>query len=139
MKKIILAVCVLASIVSCKKDKDKAATCDVTVAGITGSYKITKYVGVTTSGSVDLTSYAFDACELGGVYQLKADRTVVYTESGSSCTNSDIGSWDVVSGKISTSTGSLDFVNAAVANNCSTIVITEDAGSGSSFVTTLTK
>ncbi len=140
MKRIILGALVIsAALISCKKDNPTPATCAATVAGIAGNYKITQLLAVTSSGSTDVTTTFFDACKLGGVYQLKSDSTVIYTEAGGACTDSDSGTWTVVANKISASTASFDFADAPVVNNCSNIVITEDIGGGSSFVTTFTK
>ena len=142
MKKLFFSVLVVSALfTNCKKKDDAATTCDATVAGIAANYKITKKVFVTTGGSIDVTTTQFDACQLAGVYQLKSDKTIIYTETGASCTGSNTGTWDVVSGKITLSGGSLDLTGTAnsVANNCSNIVITEDLGSGSSEVYTLTK
>ena len=125
--------------VSCKKDDDGPSTCEVSVTGIAASYKITKILAITSGGSLNITSSSLDACELGGVYQLKSDKTIVYTETGASCTGNDTGTWDIVSNKLNASSGFIDVAGAAVVNNCSNIVVTEDLGSGSSLEYTLTK
>ena len=140
MKKIILSACIMAfAFVSCKKDDDGPTTCEVSVTGIAASYKITKILGITAAGTVDATSTFLDACSLAGVYQLKSDKTIVYTETGASCTGSDTGNWDIVSGKLNASSGDLNVSSATVANNCSNVIVTQDLGSGSSLEYTLTK
>ncbi len=130
MKKIILGLIVLASIASCKKSKD-APVCETSVAGIAGNYKITKaIVSVAGFPDTDVTSTWLDDCQKNGVYQLKADKTVVYTETGT-CSGSGTGSWDVVSGKISLSTSgdSYDLASKTISGwDCSTLVVSDDLG-----------
>src|ERR1700754_3485352 len=90
MKKVLFGLLVLASLASCKKD-DETISCDVSVAGIAGSYKITKAtVKITSVPEQDVTSSLFNSCELAGVYQLKADKSVTYTET-SACGGSGVG------------------------------------------------
>jgi hypothetical protein len=142
MKKIILGICVLATIASCKKSSDDV-TCEVSVAGITGNYKLTKVV-VTLTGfpDQDVTTTLTDDCQRGGVYQLKADKSVVYTEAGGTCTDNGTGSWDVVNNKFSASSngGSVDFTSLDVVGwDCGTLTVSQDNGSGSATKFSLTK
>ena len=132
MKKFFLAVCVLATIVSCKKDDDdNNQNCEKSVAGLSGSFKITKAV-IVASGipDQDVTSSWLSDCERNGVYLLKNDKTVTYTESGS-CSDSGTGTWDVVDGKISISTsGGSYFISSKTVSawDCSTMVVSDDLG-----------
>jgi hypothetical protein len=128
MKKILFGLLVLATIASCKKS-DPDSSCEVSVAGIAGNYKPTKAVAVIAGISTDVTSSVFDACDLSGVYQLKADKTVVYTET-STCSGNGTGTWDVVSGKITIqhSGNGSDYSGVTVANNCSTLTLSETSG-----------
>jgi Lipocalin-like domain len=147
MKKILLGLLMLATIVSCKKD-DETISCEVSVAGIAGSYKITKAV-VSVSGvpDLDVTTTLFDACELAAVYQFKADKTVVYTENGISCSGNGTGAWDIASGNITVSftTGNgTEFPNVASLTNvsgwnCNTLTLTEEPAPGQSYKYTFTK
>jgi hypothetical protein len=129
MKKVLFGLLVLATIASCKKD-DPATTCDVSVAGIAGSYKPTKAVAVIAGISTDITSTVFDACDLSGVYQLKADKTVTYTETAT-CAGNGTGTWDVASGKITIvhSGNGSDYNGVTVSNNCTTLTLSETSGS----------
>lgn len=131
MKKIILAICVIATLASCKKSKDDI-TCEVSVAGISASYKITKVVAYFPSPlpDQDITSSILTSCELAGIYQMKSDKTVVYTETAA-CGGTGTGTWDVAAGKLSMSAGAVDFVNVTVTGwDCGTLTLSEESGSG---------
>ena len=128
MKKMILSAIVLSSVLmSCKKD-DPAPACEKTVAGIAANYKITKVEIVSSTGNSDITSTYLDACKKDGLYQLKNNNTLTYTEAGSSCTDSGTGSWNVVADKITIiASGGLGFTNAPITGwDCTTLVITQD-------------
>jgi len=128
-------ICLIAAITSCKKSKD-AVTCETSVAGIAASYKLTK-VTSSTSGSAetDVTSAYSQAypCDFNGVYKLNADKTVVYTETGT-CSGSGTGTWDVVNSNITVTTngsGSIDFSAAPISSwDCGTLVIAETVTGG---------
>ena len=147
MKRIFLALMVLATVASCKKDKNDPS-CEKSVAGIAASYKITKAtVAMTGFPETDVTSSVFDACDLNGVYQLKTDKTVIYTETAVGCTGSGIGTWDVVAGNITitftTGTGT-EFPNSATTTeisgwDCNTLVLSEVPTAGQTFKYTFTK
>lgn len=147
MKRIILALMVLATVASCKKDKNNDPNCEKTVAGIAASYKITKAVVVLTGlPEQNVTNSLFGACELGGVYQLKSDKTVVYTETAT-CAGNGVGNWDVVGGNITitfTSGNGSDFPmlagTATVSGwDCSTLTISEVPAAGQTYKFTFTK
>jgi Lipocalin-like domain len=133
MKKLlILVVAASATFASCKK-KDDVKTCDATVAGITGNYKITKVEAVAGGVTNDVTStYLFVACEKDDIYQLKADKTVTYQDAGTACSPSSAGTgtWDVVNGKLTIDHDGdgYSFIAAGVKNNCTNIVIEESVG-----------
>lgn len=146
MKKILFSLLVVASLASCKKDDEKIS-CDVSVAGIAGNYKITKAtVKITSVPETEVTSSLFTSCELAGIYQLKADKTVVYTETAA-CGGSGAGTWDIVSGNITitnTSGNGTDFpltsATTKVAGwDCTTLTLTEDPAAGQTYKYTLTK
>lgn len=142
MKKFtILAIGAVALLASCKKD-DKPASCEVSVAGITGNYKISKIEIVVSGLAQDATNIYLEACERDDIYQLKADKTVVYQDAGTTCSPSGAGAgtWDVVSGKlnIAHSGNGWEFDNAPVVNNCSNLVSEQSLG-GSTLRITLTK
>ena len=141
MKKVLLGLIVLASLASCKKSSDDI-TCDVSVAGIAASYKLTNLTAYFPSPlpDQDQTS-SLSSCDLSGIYQLKSDKTVVYTETGGSCSNSGTGTWDVVAGKLSLSSpGYADLSNVPVTGwDCGTLTLSEDFGSGAGLRYTFTK
>lgn len=115
---------------SCKKDSN--TDCAETVAGIAGSYKITK---ITLNGA-DVTS-SLEECGKSGVLKFNADKTGSYTESGSGCsTTPQTGTWDVTGSTITSTIG--DGASGAVVNNCSSITITTSE-MGLNVATTFTK
>jgi hypothetical protein len=141
MKKIsILALSAVVLLASCKKDKD-AANCEVSVAGIAGSYKISKVEAIIIGTSQDITSTSVEACKRDDVYVLKADKTVSYQDAGTVCSlnGTGTGTWDIVNGKLTLNANGTDFDGAAVSNNCSGIVVEETVGNGSSLRTTFAK
>ena len=110
MKKI-LGAALLAAVLftSCKKDDNK--DCPETQAALVGNYKLTK---VTLNGA-DVTSQ-YDACELSGVLNLKADNTVTYTET-STCNGNGTGAWNISGNMITIShTGNGDDYSGTVSN-----------------------
>ena len=138
---------VLATVASCKKDKNDPS-CEKSVAGIAATYKITK-VTIKVSGfptETDVTSSMFDACELAATYQLKADKTVVYSESAA-CGGSGTGTWDVLAGGNiiwATNGNSIDFPSTAATTaisgwNCTSLVLTEVPTAGQTYTYTFTK
>ena len=70
------AIAASALLFSCKKN-DKETTCDKTVAALAGNYKLTK---VTVNGQ-NATNFS-PSCQLDDIYELKADKTVVYVDAG---------------------------------------------------------
>jgi hypothetical protein len=144
MKKLlILAVAASATFASCKK-KDDVKTCDVTVAGIAGNYKLTKMELIANGvpSGTDILSQFYDPCERDDIYQLAADKKVTYQDAGTTCSPSSAGTgtWDVVNGKlVITHTGSgTDITSGTVKHNCSNIVVDDNFG-GASFRYTFTK
>lgn len=140
MKKNFFKIFILFALFSCKKNKE-SISCEVSVAGITGNYKLTKVIiqmpGVPDQ---DVTSSVSSDCQRNGVYELKSDKTVVYTESGS-CSNSGTGDWDVVDGKLTVYTdgGSFDFASKSISGwDCTSLTLSEDVG-GATMKYTLTK
>jgi len=147
MKRIILGIMVLATVASCKKDKNDP-NCEKSVAGIAASYKITKAtVKMNAFPESDITTTLFDACELNGVYQLKSDKTVIYTETAAGCTGTGVGTWDVVGGNITitfATGGGIDFPYSATTTaisgwDCTTLVLSEEPVAGQVYKYTFTK
>jgi hypothetical protein len=131
------AVAASALLFSCKKN-DKTS-CDNTVAALTGNYKITK---VTMAGQSVIDMYFSEACQKDDVYQLKADKTMAYSDAGTQCSPADngTGTWDVVNGVITIAhTSSADDVDGTVTNKCNGFEVTQDMGSGIKYVITFSK
>ncbi len=137
---ILLALSIFAF--SCKKD-DAPKVCATTIADIAGSYKITKVMATISGfGTTDITATALpDACRQSGVYQLNADRTLIYSENAS-CSSSGSGSWNLSADSsitISHNGGGLDFDGKVKSFNCTNLVINEETGGGNSVEYTITK
>ena len=93
------AIAASALLFSCKKN-DKETTCASTVAALAGNYKLTK---VTVNGQDVTSSIVSEDCVKDDIYQLKADKSLVYDDAGTECSpaGDGTGNWDVVSGTIS--------------------------------------
>lgn len=132
------AIAASALLFSCKKN-DKETTCEKTVAAVAGNYKITSM----TVAGVSVMDQFMDACQKDDVYQLKADKTIIYDDAGTQCSPSGdgAGTWDVVSGTITItqSSGSGMEFSGTVINKCNSIEVTEDFGGSSKIITTFTK
>jgi Lipocalin-like domain len=137
MRKIIsLALYLAIIIIGCKKNNGNLPGCDATVAGIAGTYKLTKIVAAGSGVNTDITN-TIDACELKAIYQLKADKTAIYNEPGS-CSNSTVGTWDVVENRITVTAGKFNFSDSHIDNNCNSIAITQGLG-GIMYITAFTR
>jgi hypothetical protein len=144
MKKLlILAVAASATFASCKK-KDDVKSCEATVAGIAGNYKITK-IDIVVNGvasGTDVLSQYLETCEKDDIYQLAADKKVTYQDAGTACSpaSSGSGAWDVVNGKLTiTHNGSgFDIASGTVTNNCNNLVV-DDSFGGATLRFTFTK
>lgn len=139
-KRAFLTVAVLATLVSCKKEK-AAQPCERTTAGISGSYKLKsiEYRMTPTATPVDFMAF-LDPCEKDDIIQLKNDGTWIYTDAGSVCTpsNADNGTWSL-SGDVITSDG---LVSGTIQSyDCSTLVCyTENVTvPGDRYIQTLVK
>lgn len=144
MKKYLFATLVLTTaFVSCKKKDSTPSTCDATVAAVAGNYKITKITLTVAGISTDATStFLSETCLRDNVFQLKADKTLVYADAGTACSPSaaGTGTWDIVSGKITITHDGDGIVvaDATITNNCSSFTATE-TDSGTSIKYTFTK
>jgi hypothetical protein len=132
------AVAASALLFSCKKN-DKETTCEKTVAAVAGNYKITSM----TMAGVSVIDQYLDACQKDDVYQLKADKTIVYDDAGTQCSPSGDGdgTWDVVNGSITItqSSGNVVEFSGTVTNKCNSIEVAEDFGSNVKLITIFTK
>lgn len=131
------AVAASALLFSCKKN-DKETLCDNTVAALAGNYKLTK---ITVAGQDQTNSFYSEDCNKDDIYQLKADKTIIYVDAGTQCSSPDngTGNWDIVNGRISiTHTGGSPDAEGTVKNKCNGFEVTETM-SGVSMVITFTK
>ncbi|MBC9932812.1 lipocalin family protein [Chitinophaga qingshengii] len=107
---------------ACKKEKSSPATCEISVAGLSGSYKLTalQYRESTTAAPVDYLAYLED-CEKDDIMELKNDGTYTYHDAGTVCESSatDHGTWQV-KGNTLTSDGKLQGTIASY--DCKTLV-----------------
>jgi hypothetical protein len=137
MKKI--AFVLMAGIVvfsACKKKTEDVVvaptTCELTAAGITGSFKLTKVEFITQTGFLDVTSSSIDPCERDDTYNFNANGAFVYTDAGTACSpnGSGTGTWSVSAGKITllASGSGFDFSGATLSDNkCTSFVVTDGA------------
>lgn len=133
MKKIlILALSAAAIFSSCKKKKDTPATCEVTIAGIAGNYKLTKIEAVAAGVATDVTNTYLDPCEKDDIYQFNTNKSFTYQDAGTACAPSSAGTgtWDVTGGKLvlTHSGNGPDIVSGTVKNNCTNIVVDDLLG-----------
>jgi Lipocalin-like domain len=136
MKKI--AFILMAGIVvfsACKKKKDDVpATCELTAAGITGSYKATKIEVNAGTGYLDFTNNLLEACEKDDTYNFNANGAFTYSDAGTACSpnGSGTGTWSVAAGKLTLSASGTgyDFSGAALSDNKCTSFVVTDASQG---------
>jgi Lipocalin-like domain len=143
MKKIlILALGAIAIFSSCKKKKDTPATCEVSVAGIAGNYKLTKIETVAAGIATDVTNSLLDPCEKDDVYQFNSNKSFTYQDAGTACSPSSVGtgSWDVTGGKLvlAHSGNGPDITSGSVTNNCTSMIV-DDSFGGATLRYTFTK
>jgi Lipocalin-like domain len=147
MKKIafILTAGILVFTACKKKTEDVVAptTCELTTAGITGSYKATKIEYTTGGGGyIDVTSGVLDACERDDTYNFNANGVFVYTDAGTTCSpnGSGTGTWSVTSGKLTCASASISGIDLSSAtlsdNKCTSFIATETS---SGYRVTFTK
>jgi Lipocalin-like domain len=136
MKKVLLVASIgLLLFTACKKKDDAApTTCELTTAGITGTYKLTKVELNTGAGFSDVTNVFLDACEKDDLYNFNAAGVFILTDAGVACSPSgtSTGTWSVTSSKLTFSSPGLngvDLTNATLSdNNCKSFIATESAG-----------
>ena len=106
---------------SCKKD-DK--NCDVTVANISGTYKILKVMYKLNAGTpeTDYTSTIFESCHLDDLHVLNANGTYSYQLAGVDCAPPETPYSDTWS--LSGSTITIEGESATISSfDCSTLNI----------------
>ena len=98
MKNLFTIVLLTSLLFSCNKSTVKV--CEKTIAGITGTYKLTKFelVSFDTGQAQDVTN-TLSPCELSGIYDLRVDKTASYTEMAN-CTGNGTGTWGLTEGGI---------------------------------------
>ena len=107
---------------SCKKDKNDTPQCEISMAGLSGSYKLTalQYKPDPAAQAQDFLAM-MDDCEKDDILVLKSDGTYDYNDLGTVCdpTTEEHGTW-LVNGKTLISDGRL---NGTVASyDCKTLV-----------------
>lgn len=131
------AIAASALLFACKKN-DKETTCDKTVAAIAGNYKITK---VMVNGQDQTGAFISENCVKDDIYQLKADKSLVYVDAGTACSpaGDGTGTWDVVNGTISIDHDGYGVtLDGAVSNKCNRLEVTASEF-GVTYVVTFTK
>ncbi len=107
---------------SCRKEKSDASGCSISMAGLSGSYKLTalQYKPSATAAPLDYLA-TMEACEKDDILILQSNGTYNYNDAGTICTpnGTDHGTWSL-SGKTLTSDGKL---NGTIASyDCKTLV-----------------
>ncbi|SKA37698.1 Lipocalin-like domain-containing protein [Chitinophaga eiseniae] len=109
-------------LLACKKEKSSPSGCDISVAGLSGSYKLTalQYKENASSAPIDYLAY-LEACEKDDIMELKSNGTYTYHDAGTACAEpaTDHGTW-TVTGKTLTSDGKLQ--GAIDSYDCKTLV-----------------
>ena len=126
MKWALIAITLGSMFFSCKKEKSSTSECAISMAGLSGSYKLTAlhYKTSATAAPVDYLSY-MDDCEKDDILILKNDGTYNVNDAGTVCTPSNVqnGTW-LVKGNTLISDGKL---NGTVASyDCKTLVYYTD-------------
>ena len=88
MKKLILAITVITlAVASCKKKNDDDKQCEVTVASLSGTYRLTaiKYKVSANTSEQDVTDDFLEACQRDDNYVLSANGVVEYEDAGTVC------------------------------------------------------
>ena len=94
MKKFIFYFFLVTMVASCKKDK----VCNLDLAGVSGTYKITaiRYKATPASAEVEYFNILFtDPCDRDDLYTFNANGTYLFADAGVICAppNSDSGVW----------------------------------------------
>ncbi|MEO6731057.1 MAG: lipocalin family protein [Ferruginibacter sp.] len=106
MKKIILPIALLMSVISCQKEpvKNEPKKCDLTSANLIGSYKITanSYRKDAASPFVDVYA-SYKPCEKDDLITFASDNTIVFSDAGVKCSPSgdSTGTWALGANTIS--------------------------------------
>lgn len=130
------AVAASALLFSCKKN-DKTS-CDNTVAAIAGNYKLTK---ITVNGQDVTSTFISEDCVKDDIYQLKADKSLVYDDAGTICNpaGDGVGTWDIASGTISIDHDGYGVsVDGTVKNTCKGFEVSQTQ-SGATYTVFFTK
>ena len=138
----LLLIFSLAFFAGCGSDDNSITTeCTADVPTLTGTYKISKVEQVTNNVKTDVTGVfnTMDPCKAQGVYELKADGTVKYTDP-ENCDEDNTGVWTVKNGVVTFSYPSrnISYVSP-VGDKCRTISIPIENGGTTSLIITIRK
>ncbi len=141
-KNFVILIFIILVLTSCKKKADEVPpTCELTVTGLIGLYKISKLELNTGSGFSDVTNVYLTACEKDDTYNFKTNGVFEYVDAGTVCSpnGSGTGTWSVSAGKLtfqSPSVNGVELVDATLSNNnCTSFIATEVSGGITSRVT----
>ena len=100
MKKSLLFSLIIALLASCSKSRETETNCNLNVAALSGSYRITavKYKATPTSPEEDYYNQLFwDICERDDIITLNANRTYTFVDAGIKCSYpTDVaGTWSL--------------------------------------------
>ena len=103
MRKFMLLILIISIVISCKKNKQVAATCMTDMATISGSYKITgcTYKGGPQFPEIDYMLTLFpDACDRDNIYKFSANGSYQIMDIGLVCSppGDETGTWDMPAG-----------------------------------------
>ena len=99
MKKIMLSICVIGLLASCKKDDDDDRVCDFSQSNFVGTYKVTSVAYKADSSTPEEDEFStWDACEKDDLIIFNSNNTITYQDVGTICTpnGNDVGIWSYV-------------------------------------------
>ena len=139
MRKLIICLFSLLWLASCKKEED---TCQLDMAGVAGTYRVTavKYKASASASEVDYYDQFYpDPCERDDRITLNANGTYLFSDAGMQCSppGDDNGNWALGGNTII-----VDGVPSNVDSyNCSTLVVSNSGVfvAGDKLTTTLSR
>lgn len=133
MKKIIIAVIVMAAIVSCKKNETTNASANITVSlsNIAGNWKVTDATFTQAGSSAAVNTYSsYPVCNKDDIFNFTAAGNYTITDAGTVCspTSASAGTFTLVgdSLKYGTTAAKVEVLTATTmvtASNVTTVVL----------------